>query len=69
MFFDHHGITDERFGELREQFDDGEIVELTQAIVQFIALGKLIYVLGIPFGDGEQEVVPPERDSQEGATS
>jgi hypothetical protein len=41
-------------------------VELTQALVQFIALGKLIYVFGIPFGDAQQEVVPAEPDSDGG---
>jgi hypothetical protein len=32
--------------------------------VQFIALGKLIYVFGIPFGD--EDVVPAEPDSDGG---
>ena len=40
-------------------------MELTWTLVQFIALGKLIYVFGTPYGDG-QEVVPPEPDPQEG---
>lgn len=42
------------------------MVELTWVLVQFIALGKLIYVFGVPYGDVQQEVVPAESDLDEG---
>jgi hypothetical protein len=51
MFIDHHGIDEEQFGALREHFSDEEIVELSWAIGEFISLGKLVYVFGIPYGN------------------
>lgn len=66
---DHHGITDEQFSALREQFTEQEVVELTLALVQFIALGKLIYVFGTPYGDGLQDSIPIDDDRQEGCST
>ncbi|MEX2290159.1 MAG: hypothetical protein WD794_07530 [Mycobacteriales bacterium] len=69
LYFDHHGITEEQFTQLRAVFSEQEIVELTWVLVQFIALGKLIYVLGIPYGEGQHELDATENDTQEGATT
>ena len=38
-------------------------------LVQFIALGKLIYVFGIPYGDSRLQDVPTEPDTTEGRTA
>lgn len=69
LYFDHHGITDEQFSQLRAVFSEQEIVELTWALVQFIALGKLISVFGTPYGDSQHDIVPARHDEQEGSTS
>lgn len=69
LYFDHHGITDEQFSQLRAEFTEEEVVELTWALVQFIALGKLIYVFGIPYGDSQHESVPIDHDTQEGSST
>lgn len=53
MFLDHHDIDDQRMNALRDHFDDAEIVELSWAIGEFISLGKLVYVFGIPYGEAE----------------
>jgi hypothetical protein len=50
MFIDHHRVEDGFFAELREEFGDPGLVELSWAIVEFIAVGKLVYVFGIPYG-------------------
>ncbi len=50
MYFDHHKVDDRLFGELRAQFTDDEILELSWAIGEFISLGKIIYVLDVPYG-------------------
>lgn len=34
-------------------------------LVQFIALGKLIYVFGTPYGDEVHDSIPTDRDEQE----
>ena len=51
MFFDHHKIDDALFSALREHFTDDEILELSWVIGEFISLGKIIHVLGVPYGD------------------
>lgn len=51
MFHDHHAVDDARWADLRAHFGDDEIFELSWAIVEFIALGKMIYVLDVPFGE------------------
>ncbi len=54
MYFDHHKVDDALWAELREHFSEDELFELTWAIVEFIALGKMIWVLGVPYGsEGE----------------
>lgn len=68
LYFDHHGITDEQFAQLRTVFSEQEVVELTWALVQFIALGKLISVFGVPYGDSPHELVPARHDDKEGLT-
>lgn len=50
MYFDHHKVDDALFAELRAHFTDDEILELSWAIGEFISLGKIIYVLGVPYG-------------------
>jgi alkylhydroperoxidase family enzyme len=50
MYFDHHKVDDALFAELRARFTDDEIFELSWAIGEFISLGKIIYVLGVPYG-------------------
>lgn len=50
MYFDHHKVDDPLWEELRAQFSDDEILELSWATAEFIALGKIIYVLGVPHG-------------------
>lgn len=50
MYFDHHKVDDRLFEQLRAHFNDDEILELSWAIGEFISLGKIIYVLGVPYG-------------------
>jgi alkylhydroperoxidase family enzyme len=51
MYFDHHKVDDALFAELRAQFSDDEVLELSWAIGEFIALGKIIWVLDVPYGE------------------
>jgi AhpD family alkylhydroperoxidase len=44
---DHTGIDDELFTRLHECFTDDEIVDLTICVAAFIALGRMLHVLGI----------------------
>ena len=50
LFRDHHAVDDALWAELRARFTEDELLELTWVLVEFIALGKLIYVLGIRYG-------------------
>ena len=50
MYADHHAVDDAMFVMLREQFSEDEVLELSWAIAEFIALGKMIRVFGIPYG-------------------
>jgi alkylhydroperoxidase family enzyme len=61
MYSDHHEVDDALWTELRAQFSDDEILELSWAIAEFIALGKIIYVLGVPYGGEAQPLPRPER--------
>lgn len=38
-------------------------------LVQFIALGKLIYVFGIPYGEGHDADAPLAHDTSEGSST
>jgi len=38
------------FAEVRARFSEDETLELTWVIAEFIALGKVIHVLGLPYG-------------------
>ena len=49
MYEDHHKVDDALWADLRIRFDD-EALELSWAIAEFIALGKIIYVLDVPYG-------------------
>jgi hypothetical protein len=50
MYFDHHKVDDRLFEGLRAHFSEDELLELSWVIGEFIALGKVIYVLGVPYG-------------------
>lgn len=50
MYFDHHKIDDALFADLRGRFSDDEVLELSWVIGEFISLGKIIHVLGVPYG-------------------
>lgn len=52
MYFDHHKVDDGLWASLRAHFSDDEALELSWAIGEFIALGKIIKVLDLPFGAG-----------------
>lgn len=51
MYFDHHGVDDALFDGLRAHFSEDEILEVSWAIGEFISLGKIIYVLDLPYGE------------------
>jgi alkylhydroperoxidase family enzyme len=44
---DHHAIDDDFFVQLREHFDDAEILELGMMIGQYIGFGRLLKVLDL----------------------
>ncbi|GAB10227.1 hypothetical protein GOARA_054_00030 [Gordonia araii NBRC 100433] len=44
---DHHGIDDEFWTRMREQFSDREIVELSMCLGSWLAFGRLNRVLGL----------------------
>lgn len=50
LFADHHAVDDALWEELRARFTENELLELTWVLAEFIALGKVIYVLGIAHG-------------------
>ena len=52
MYFDHHKVDDGLWAMLRAHFSEDEVLELSWAIGEFIALGKIIKVLDLPFGAG-----------------
>jgi alkylhydroperoxidase family enzyme len=63
LFADHHKVDDAFWNELRARFTEDELLELTWVLAEFIALGKVIYVLGIQHGDHPHAVyadVPPD---------
>jgi alkylhydroperoxidase family enzyme len=50
LYLDHHKVDAARWDELRAHFTEEELLELTWVLAEFIALGKVIYVLGIQYG-------------------
>jgi alkylhydroperoxidase family enzyme len=50
LFADHHAVDGALWDDLRSRFTDDELLELTWVLAEFIALGKVIYVLGIQHG-------------------
>ncbi len=50
------GMTQEFIAELLVEFSEGEVVELGLAVAQFIGMGQLIEMLGLP----NPSVVPAE---------
>ena len=50
LFADHHAVDDALWDQLRASFTQDELLELTWVLAEFIALGKVIYVLAIRHG-------------------
>ena len=50
LFADHHAVDDGLWDQLRVSFTEDELLELTWVLAEFIALGKVIYVLGVQYG-------------------
>jgi alkylhydroperoxidase family enzyme len=50
LFADHHAVDDALWEDLRARFTEDELLELTWVLAEFIALGKVIYVLGVQYG-------------------
>src|ERR1700675_960420 len=50
LFADHHAVDDALWDQLRASFTQDELLELTWVLAEFIALGKMIYVLGVQYG-------------------
>lgn len=50
LYADHHAVDDALWGDLGAHFSEDELLELTWVLAEFIALGKVIYVLGIQYG-------------------
>jgi alkylhydroperoxidase family enzyme len=50
LFTDHHAVDDALWEQLRARFTEDELLELTWVLAEFIALGKVIYVLGVQYG-------------------
>jgi alkylhydroperoxidase family enzyme len=58
MYFDHHKIEDALWQNVRTHFTEDEALELSWVIAEFIALGKIIKVIDIPYGDPAAAGVP-----------
>lgn len=58
MYFDHHKVDDALFAEVRGRFAEEETLELTWVIAEFIALGKVIHVMQLPYGETEDAARP-----------
>jgi len=52
MYDDHHRVDDALFESVRAEFGDDGALELTWVIAEFIALGKVIHVMRLPYGAG-----------------
>ena len=50
LYADHHAVDGALWDDLRAHFSENELLELTWVLAEFIALGKVIYVLGIQYG-------------------
>jgi len=50
MYFDHHKVDDALWSAVRTHFSEDEALELSWVIAEFIALGKVIKVIGVPYG-------------------
>lgn len=60
MYTDHHAVDDALWADLRAEFAEPELLELSWVIAEFIALGKVIHVLGIPYGDHPHPAPAPD---------
>ena len=50
LYADHHAVDGALWDDLRRHFSENELLELTWVLAEFIALGKVIYVLGLQYG-------------------
>jgi len=50
MYEDHHRVDDALWGAVVAEFGEPGALELTWVTAEFISLGKLIYILDIPYG-------------------
>ena len=48
---DHKAASDELFDELRQHYNEAEIMDLTWRISSFIGYGRMIRVLGLEIGE------------------
>jgi alkylhydroperoxidase family enzyme len=58
MYFDHHKVDDALFADVRSHFTEDETLELTWVTAEFIALGKVIHVMQLPYGDPTASPAP-----------
>ena len=49
-YADHHKVDEALWAQVRAHFGEEEALELSWVIAEFIALGKIIKVIGIPYG-------------------
>lgn len=54
---DHLAIDDATFDELREQFEDGEIVELAMVCAHYVASGRLMAIMRVTDGLPDEALV------------
>ena len=47
LALDHHNMNDDFFDQLKNHFDDAQILELGMMIGQFIGFGRLLMVLDL----------------------
>ena len=59
---DHTKIDDAFFARLREEFDDGEVLDLTICLAAFLGLGRVLNVLGIEETCLVDVYAPTDRD-------
>ncbi len=63
MYVDHHQVDDALFADVRHRFAEDETLELTWVIAEFIALGKVIHVLQLPYGESAGATARTDRSA------
>lgn len=48
FWHDHNAIDDELFAEIMHEFTPEEFIELAMSVAQYIGMGKVVAMLGIP---------------------